>query len=59
MKPKNSKQNHPEKNDKKVENLDVLEHINKKGKLQNKILKKIVEQLNEQEKDMPDKTKKK
>lgn len=59
MKPKNSTQDHPEEKRKKTDNLDVLEHINKKGKLQNKILKKIVEQLNDQGKDMPDKTKKK
>ncbi len=36
---------------KKDENQNSLEHLNKKRKLQNKVLKKMVENLNNQEKE--------
>lgn len=35
---------------KEEDNQDALEHFNKKRKLQNKVLKKMVENLNNQEK---------
>ena len=45
MKEKDSIHNNIKKN-KKEENLDTLEHLNKKRKLQNKALKKMIENLN-------------
>jgi len=54
MKAKNSAHDMPDKN----KHVD-LEHVNRKRKLQNEILKKMVEHLTEQEKEISLKSKKK
>ena len=49
MKVENKTKSTPEKV-KEKENSEDLEHLNKKRKLQNKVLQKMVENLNNQEK---------
>ena len=51
MKEKNSKNISVPKN-KEEEGQDALEHLNKKRKLQNKVLRKIVENMNNQGKEI-------
>ena len=59
MKAKNSATGDNKNKKEPLMDIEELEHINRKRKLQNKVLEKMVEHLNEQKEEITGKPKKK